>query len=873
MNLLENNAGVTPAVASPGNGGGLHVTGDADVTITGGTVNGNIAASEGGGLWNGAGTLLVTGTQINNNRADGTATDQGGGGVFNAAGFVALHNVQLTGNEADRGAAAFNHQGTLNVHDSDIMNNTSSGLHYLNIDGVLSGNTVSGNADGAVTGLVGTTGDDIVRITSTTIEINGSTLSYDANVDAISIATGDGNDTIAIQSTSLNSPITIDTGDGNDEIHVASDAPDNRGTLNGITGSITILGGTNTQASTVTESVTARTSNVDSLTRSSTTVSGDVLRIIDAASSAPGTYAVSSTSFERTLNTSNVQIAFDGIESLEIHTGLANDTVEINSTFDASIVTIDSGAGNDDVTLNSTGTGSITRLSTQRGRDNVTAASTGQDSILLIDTGDQNDNVQIMDRGNGSGIDARTGHGSDTITIADANVAAAVGSAPSSVLRLDGEADDDTIIINEVFAASIIETRGSDGNDHFTLNATGIASNGTLDRLNDAADSRQLLIDGGDNGHNIRTFYEGIEVNATGEKNEPQIRNQDVGDKITINAASVTSDLDLNYLIVSTGQGVLSTGPNELLDSLDVETLEINSGSGNDSLNIASNILFGIESTQQAIVFNAGGGQDAISVTGTDQDDRITIGSSSSSSVEPIEIGEVEDITVDGGDGDDQLSNRTSVVAMLDGGSGDDILLGGFEIDTLNAASGENLFFGRLEGEIVPQRGEGEVVYDVNGDGRVSAVDPLQVINKLNAADSAAGEATTPPFDTSREYITQFDYADVNADGRVSALDALMIINLLNARDASSEPNTPLAITTQSTPSQTNTADELNTDNGPERDMLSLQLEQKLSVPDLHNHWQESVDRAFETSHNQTPQSESDKDEHRPFWELTDSLH
>jgi len=46
VDFLRNNAGVLPAVANPGNGGALHVTGNANVTIVGGVVIGNAAREE-----------------------------------------------------------------------------------------------------------------------------------------------------------------------------------------------------------------------------------------------------------------------------------------------------------------------------------------------------------------------------------------------------------------------------------------------------------------------------------------------------------------------------------------------------------------------------------------------------------------------------------------------------------------------------------------------------------------------------------------------------------------------------------------------------------------------------------------------------------
>uniref|UniRef100_UPI0036F37329 choice-of-anchor Q domain-containing protein n=1 Tax=Rhodopirellula bahusiensis TaxID=2014065 RepID=UPI0036F37329 len=129
VNLDGNNVGVSPAVAAPGNGGGLHVTGAGTVTISGGTVNNNVAASEGGGLWNGTGVMTVTGTTITGNTASGDDADNGGGGLFNVGGNLIVTDTTITGNVADgasgSGGGILN-QGTLTVSGGEISSNTAN---------------------------------------------------------------------------------------------------------------------------------------------------------------------------------------------------------------------------------------------------------------------------------------------------------------------------------------------------------------------------------------------------------------------------------------------------------------------------------------------------------------------------------------------------------------------------------------------------------------------------------------------------------------------------------------------------------------------------------------------------------------------------
>ncbi|MCC9601933.1 dockerin type I domain-containing protein [Stieleria sp. JC731] len=160
--ILEgNNAGVAPsATAAPGNGGGLHVTGSATVTITGGSVSDNVAAREGGGLWNGSGLMTIDGTTIANNVASGDGADDGGGGVFNNGGSVQIQNSLVFDNVADgvsgSGGGILNLGGSLAITSTTISGNTANragggievtGGSVTTLDGVTLGSDGDGNND------------------------------------------------------------------------------------------------------------------------------------------------------------------------------------------------------------------------------------------------------------------------------------------------------------------------------------------------------------------------------------------------------------------------------------------------------------------------------------------------------------------------------------------------------------------------------------------------------------------------------------------------------------------------------------------------------------------------------------------------------
>lgn len=127
----DNNAGVSPAVAAPGNGGALHVSGVAVIEINGGNINNNSAALEGGGVWNQAGsTMTLENSNMMNNVASGSAADDGGGAVFNNGGTLNMINGTFLDNIADgasgSGGAVLSTGGAVTINTSVITNNSSN---------------------------------------------------------------------------------------------------------------------------------------------------------------------------------------------------------------------------------------------------------------------------------------------------------------------------------------------------------------------------------------------------------------------------------------------------------------------------------------------------------------------------------------------------------------------------------------------------------------------------------------------------------------------------------------------------------------------------------------------------------------------------
>ena len=141
------------ATAMPGNGGGLHITADATVTIDLSTFSKNAAGNEGGGLWNSA----TADIELSRSTVDGNTAPLGGG-IFQ-----------------DGGAMKAVASGNFAVLDSTISNNTATtaggGVQTENGLVVILNSTVSGNMSSADGGGIGLTGGT-VSLSNSTVAMN-----------------------------------------------------------------------------------------------------------------------------------------------------------------------------------------------------------------------------------------------------------------------------------------------------------------------------------------------------------------------------------------------------------------------------------------------------------------------------------------------------------------------------------------------------------------------------------------------------------------------------------------------------------------------------------------------------------------------------
>jgi hypothetical protein len=132
-NAADGNVAGPVGSASPGNGGGLHVTGNnATSVFVSSTIQNNVARREGGGLWNQTGSRLIvrTNSLIIDNVAVGTTADDGGGGIFNNGGLTVINTSEVRNNSATgtntAGGGILSIGGSVLATDTTIASNSAA---------------------------------------------------------------------------------------------------------------------------------------------------------------------------------------------------------------------------------------------------------------------------------------------------------------------------------------------------------------------------------------------------------------------------------------------------------------------------------------------------------------------------------------------------------------------------------------------------------------------------------------------------------------------------------------------------------------------------------------------------------------------------
>ncbi|WP_412062190.1 choice-of-anchor Q domain-containing protein [Rubrivirga sp. IMCC45206] len=177
------------AGANPGNGGAVHIAGDATVTVSGfGSPSSAVGnrAQEGGAFWvGGSASLTLESMDVTGNFADGPASDQGGGGIYVDGAELFATGVTIADNRAPgasgSGGGLFVNGGSASISDATISDNRAAraggGIETLGqatvtlTDGTALTGNVAGTAPGNGGGLH-MTGDGFVSLDGTTVSGN-----------------------------------------------------------------------------------------------------------------------------------------------------------------------------------------------------------------------------------------------------------------------------------------------------------------------------------------------------------------------------------------------------------------------------------------------------------------------------------------------------------------------------------------------------------------------------------------------------------------------------------------------------------------------------------------------------------------------------
>lgn len=232
-------------------------------------------------------------------------------------------------------------------------------------------------------------------------------------------------------------------------------------------------------------------------------------------------------------------------------------------------------------------------------------------------------------------------------------------------------------------------------------------------------------------------------------------------------------------VVVRSGASEFFRAPGASLGRIDIFGL-----GGDDTLNVANlDTIF-----SGTVVGDAGEGNDTLNLTGSDQ--RLDLTDSSNSGARGIEA---IDITGSGGntltlDVNEVLNISSTTDTLRVRHNGDDIVNygNGWLVDTPQVVDGQFVHLLRQTSATI------QVVntlpfqnplnsLDTNHDNRVSPLDALIIINRLNT--SGAGVLSTP---TSVAGVTVFFYIDTSGDQFVAPVDVIRIVNFLN--DPASDP-------------------------------------------------------------------------------------
>lgn len=522
-----------------------------------------------------------------------------------------------------------------NMAGDDSVSITTTGADSLLVldTGVDNDSVVAaGTGDRSVTRLITRSGDDDIGIVTTGnssgldivsgTEVDVLTLISTGMQSVTAIRLGSGDDVGNMRGIGALSFTDVFAGSGNDTLNISSDADGDRidpdgslaGDLDGLLGELCVHGNDNLLIPETSESVT-----VKGVTVTATLLRGDELNISDVASALSHSYSLGLTTFQRV---GSPLVVYNAIETLNIETGAGDNPFSIAGTRASTQTTIETNAGEDTVLVTDTGDDSIVSIDTGIDDDFVSFIESGQRSVTRLIARSGDDEVTVTATGIQSGLLVDSGTGSDVVTLVNTGVQTA------AALRLsDG---DDILNVRGTGDQSVTDLYAGNGND--TINVSSDADGGLLNPSGDPAGNLdgilgQLCVYGNSESATPETT---LDATAKGNTISSTVARGD-----ELNISDQGSGTDNTYSLSLTA--FQRTGSPAIIFGT-IETLRIETGSGNDTLSVAStNALTATEiytyAGQDNIQFTSTGADSIVIVETGGDDDLVALGTTGVSSV------------------------------------------------------------------------------------------------------------------------------------------------------------------------------------------------------------------------------------------------
>jgi hypothetical protein len=522
----------------------------------------------------------------------------------------------------------------------------------------------------------------------------------------INLSTGSAADTVNVQSTLTGGTTTVDTNGGGDTINVSSNAPTNTGNLTGLAGTLTIDGGAGSNTLNVSES---GSSSADTVLLTNDAISSAVVPFTINYSASGGTFA----------------------GGINLSTGSAGDTVNVQSTLTGGTTTVDTNGGGDTINVSSDAPTDDGNLDAVAGPLSVDGG-TGSNSLVVSDYGGSTANSNVILTS--SQIENFAG-AADNVTIGYANfsgvtldgsnnsaipelfqVQSTLGGGTTTTINADAGNDTITVQANALGAGGSNVFDGDAGNDTFNVNfAAGTSIPGTTSLAIDggAAVTRDVVnLNANQSADGARTVGLAYQSAASGNLNVTGLG--------TSSAIQLTTVEQVNYAGDSANDDTLTvTGVNSSDSAISVTPLTANSA--NVFLNGSPLLIYGVSSSNNPGVAGGGAGPD-INISGIDQTGFTVAGGTPSGAAgnQLIVNGTTENL------------NGVATTSAWGGnafGSGSDVRANGDAFDTINVSDSAVTINNNAVGPLL------ETKITTATFGRAN---PAQAVLTVNAGDEAA---------------------------------------------------------------------------------------------------------------------------------------